>query len=150
MKVRWGKLLAVGLAIGICFGGAQANAEKYGDVPQSQTFQVSRTKPVYAFDFSARKKKRIANNGTGTVEALLNGKASVVKDDIMGKCLLGKAGDNNCLTLNENAFEGITEAISVSFWARAKGKGIIFATESERNSIRIKMEGHLVHEIQSQ
>lgn len=150
MKVRWGRLLAVGLAMGICFGGVEANAEKYGDVPQSQTFQDSRTKPVYAFDFSEKKKRRIANNGSGTVEALLTGKASVVKDDIMGKCLLGKAGENHCLVLNENAFGGITEALSVSFWARAKGKGIVFATESERNSIRIKSEGHLVFEIQSQ
>ena len=150
MKVRWGRLLAVGLAIGICLGGAKANAEKYGDVPQSQTFQTSRTKPIYAFDFSEKKKQRIANKGTGTVEALLNGKASVVKDDTMGKCLRGKAGQNNCLTLNENAFAGITEALSVSFWAKAKGKGTIFATESERNSIRIKLDGHLVLEIQSE
>lgn len=150
MKVRWGRFLAVGLAIGICLGGAEANAEKYGDVPQPQTFQSSRTKPVYAFDFSAKKKRRIANMGTGTVEALLNGKASVVTDGTMGKCLLGKAGENNCLVLNEDAFRGITEALSVSFWTRAKGKGIIFGTESERNSIRIKSEGHLIVEIQSQ
>lgn len=150
MKVRWGRLLAVGLAMGICLGGAEVNAEKYGDVPTSQTFQASRTKPIYAFDFSAKKGRRIANKGTGTVEALLQGKASVVKDDSMGKCLRGKAGEDNCLTLNENAFGGITEALSVSFWAKAKGKGMIFATESERNSIRIKTEGHLVLEVQSE